>query len=369
MYEKSSHWRSGMKSQKTKVRFVSGEMLVTWAELITADSVVDSLIRTKMPGTQMLDGATSAFRKVWHIRILRHSSPPHTLATLSNFRLASCKDPRDKVYATLGISSDSDQINPDYDISVIELYTDLAKRWLESNRALDFLGHAFDVGDPNRIAKRKGIDWGRLPSWVPNWDVKVDIKALPKALLYLSEYGPDSQRPMDRYYGSSLMIRRDENSGKPVRTYNACGTFLRHDGIVHGSCLTISGVRVDKIRALVQNNAEDRSARIAEWQANASKSRYPTSDEFNAARGKVHCADVKWAGVSRPYPELRGYSVDDEALHRNREDPDDWKRGKERDRKQSMALATRGRAVCFTYAARLGLVSDTSRIGDTVCML
>jgi hypothetical protein len=81
----------------------------------------------------------------------------------SNFE---CKDIRDKVYALLGLASNTLEIEPDYDKSEAKVLTDTARRILRTSSNLDLLNH---VGYTKEI---------KLPSWVPDW-------SLPKSRFFL----------------------------------------------------------------------------------------------------------------------------------------------------------------------------------------
>jgi hypothetical protein len=71
-------------------------------------------------------------------------------------------DPRDKVFALLGIATDTEDVilNPDYEVSVEEVYTRTAQYLLQRDESIIIL-HKAGVGNP-----RKYKD---LPSWVPQW--------------------------------------------------------------------------------------------------------------------------------------------------------------------------------------------------------
>lgn len=70
-----------------------------------------------------------------------------------------CRDPRDKVYALLGLASDLDilRIEPNYSKPPAEVLTDTALRILRTSSNLDLL---------NSVDNSKEI---KLPSWVPDW--------------------------------------------------------------------------------------------------------------------------------------------------------------------------------------------------------
>lgn len=97
-----------------------------------------------------------------HKKKLSNSAVVELLDLLLEFRNFRATDPRDKVYALLGMVTGTHVgIYPDYTVSTMECYTSAAFAILESSRDLRLLD-ALVVFERNR-------DLG-LPSWVPQWD-------------------------------------------------------------------------------------------------------------------------------------------------------------------------------------------------------
>lgn len=82
-----------------------------------------------------------------------------------------CKDPRDRIYALLGVATDAEQLNiyPDYSISTAQAYTNLSvaltKRRLEEDSEYSFLD---DLTQSNRqvTAEKSRLC---MPTWVPTY--------------------------------------------------------------------------------------------------------------------------------------------------------------------------------------------------------
>jgi hypothetical protein len=93
------------------------------------------------------------------------------LDVLQRSRNCSATDPRDKLYALLGLVSQeiSDAIPVDYSRATYDVFTDLAVQLLRVHRRIDVLVHADNSRSDNH----------RLPSWVPRWNVKVGSQPLP----------------------------------------------------------------------------------------------------------------------------------------------------------------------------------------------
>ncbi|KAK3631184.1 hypothetical protein LTR56_014888 [Elasticomyces elasticus] len=86
------------------------------------------------------------------------------LENLTQYGIAECSDPRDRVYALLAVSYDDHGIRPDYRKSVEEVYIELAIHYICSGWATAILGYANLsplIGAPETL-----VD---VPSWVPDW--------------------------------------------------------------------------------------------------------------------------------------------------------------------------------------------------------
>ncbi|KAK0713983.1 heterokaryon incompatibility protein-domain-containing protein [Lasiosphaeria miniovina] len=82
------------------------------------------------------------------------------IEVLSAFRSCSSTDPRDKVYAFLGIATRNLGIVPDYGISVVDAFRTTAGTILAQGGGLVLLSHIQDLGDTTTPG---------LPSWVPDF--------------------------------------------------------------------------------------------------------------------------------------------------------------------------------------------------------
>ncbi|KAJ4377423.1 hypothetical protein N0V83_000248 [Neocucurbitaria cava] len=89
------------------------------------------------------------------------------LKALIDSRRSKATDPRDHVYALLGISSDSSSLIPvpNYKHSIEEVYTNLATAMIRANGNLDIIC----------LHGREGSGRYKTPSWVPDWSALADI--------------------------------------------------------------------------------------------------------------------------------------------------------------------------------------------------
>ena len=99
--------------------------------------------------------------------------PPPLRMLLDKHRFAKSSDPRDKVYALVGLANRNMApfqtqprvLTPDYNLTVQEVYTETARVLMTSYKNLSWLSH---VEDPSqRIIPG-------LPSWVPDLSVSLD---------------------------------------------------------------------------------------------------------------------------------------------------------------------------------------------------
>ena len=79
------------------------------------------------------------------------------LTILHNTQNTKCSDPRDRLYAILGVVDDTQDIDIDYSIPVDQVYRNWAKKRIMRTKALDILNACADSSNS-----------GDLPSWVPD---------------------------------------------------------------------------------------------------------------------------------------------------------------------------------------------------------
>ncbi|KAJ9605671.1 hypothetical protein H2200_009520 [Cladophialophora chaetospira] len=93
---------------------------------------------------------------------------PSLRLLVDTHRYTHATDPRDKVFAFLGLasrtSSSTNQIEPNYETSTRQVYTDAACSLLRTYRNLYLLSHVQD----RSLTKTRG-----LPSWVPDYSVPI----------------------------------------------------------------------------------------------------------------------------------------------------------------------------------------------------
>ncbi|TGO58927.1 hypothetical protein BOTNAR_0172g00120 [Botryotinia narcissicola] len=87
-------------------------------------------------------------------------------------RLSFCSDPRDRIYALLGLAEDQDSVSPDYTKPVQWVLQDAVQRLIEKERSLNIIC---------MLPKSRRMDG--LPFWVPDFTTSSLLRCLMSFLL------------------------------------------------------------------------------------------------------------------------------------------------------------------------------------------
>lgn len=150
------------------------------------------------------------------------------LALLNGYRNAQCTDPRDRIYALLGISHESDSSHPglqiDYSRPTAEVYRAAAQAVIDSSEKLNIICmNQKEITDP-----RTGRYHARhhpLPSWVPDWSTLIGSLPLASILTNAKAAGATKARAVFPPDGSKLtakgvVIHKITYATKPISISN-----------------------------------------------------------------------------------------------------------------------------------------------------
>ncbi len=123
---------------------------------------------------------------------------PPLLELVVNNRFAKCSDPRDRIFALLGISRGTalSDLPPDYTETVVETYLRAARYFIATGDGAALLNQATTLHRKHNI-----------PSWVPDWDAPVEpveqVLSQPRFVTYVSKIFRTGG------YRDTLMVIRD----------------------------------------------------------------------------------------------------------------------------------------------------------------
>ena len=231
--------------REQKVHMLCGSTQFTLANLNHTMIIAECLLSTPHTNISFIREAQQDWTRVQKLSVLRRQGQqPTFLEALQIFRLTECQDPRDKVYAPLGLFSDAMMqiMSIDYEQSVHEVYLNAMKCLMsQAGHELDFLSYAVRLNEP--VQESSTPIAGALPTWIPDWRLKIDLMPLPK-ILHGLEAGIRAIRPYDR---RGVDFRHDQSG---MRAYNACGG-ARASAVIVDTALSVEGVFCDDIAEIM----------------------------------------------------------------------------------------------------------------------
>ena len=109
------------------------------------------------------------------------NSPQDLLKLLLYHSNRSATDPRDKIYALLGLLCEPPNLKVDYCSSVAQVYTDVARCIMGSSGKLDVLTAIERRSSAFRNHKRQQTRPHNLPTWVPDSELSPSFGLLREA--------------------------------------------------------------------------------------------------------------------------------------------------------------------------------------------
>jgi hypothetical protein len=277
------------------------------------------------------------------------------LDLLERFRYCEATDPRDKIYAILGMASDIDpgDINIDYTLPVQQVYKDIVRLFLSKHKSLDILGAIMQQNSPFQSL---------LPSWVPDWSfstIHVDEQSFPRKL-----------------------VSRD-SGGSVSKAYFASGnTVVSTDRISDMDSLVLKGSLFDTLDDLYTpavgfdidssafNTAQQHNTVIQEWdekalQATGFLDPYTNTCGRKEAFWRTLVADM--IGDSRATEEPLAEEMFD--VWSGRAEAPDGARSFTEPFVSAVVRASHNRRLCTTSRGYMVLAPTAAMQGDLVCVL
>jgi hypothetical protein len=149
---------------------------------------------------------------------------------LSRFRNTYSTDLRDKIYGLLGLATDGQEIIPDYNKSVQDVYLEVVQKQIKKEQNLDMITQSLWPLGPEPNDESPSSNRAEIPSWLPNFS-STQTQTLLFAQRSIFAAGPPTFKyPMDitpagklRLHGAFLGTvqspNRDKNGMRSVPTY------------------------------------------------------------------------------------------------------------------------------------------------------
>jgi hypothetical protein len=347
----------------SKVVFLCGSSMFTWSQFHVAYQIAVHLATSQKQCDPILKSAVVPFIPIWNLRLNRGQHHSLTfLELLQVFRRTDCKDPRDKVYAPLGLAAESaiNFINPEYKRHIQEVYSDVVQYQLtQKGKEFDFLAYATTLSQ-TIISPPINLEFSDWPSWIPNWFEAITIAPLPKILYTYKNLDGRAVRLYDKQSTKDHTMYRSN-------VYNASAD-LEPVVFVEGKMLHTQGILRDTIAELVDYNGPQDVVREANhrWAFEA-RGRYPTGEPWTQALRRTNAVDVKYNTQNQTCD--RNGSIDFDLLRK----PPDQLTSSELEvqvpTRTALNYALLQRKLCRTEQGFLGMVPASSMVGDKICVL
>ncbi|MCJ1251249.1 hypothetical protein MMC30_008480 [Trapelia coarctata] len=331
-------------SLNQQVAIFCGNQGIEWKSLIS--NVFVSMELARYPGFQHLlgfgNGLAMRLDQV-RIRVQSSQSDFKLIEVLHVLRTYDHTDPRDKVYAGLGLATDvaAGDVVPDYSKSFDEVYMDVVRFCLghsPQEHRLDFLGAVIRPAlDSDCLAFEGEV----CPTWTPDWRGMFGIHELSKS------------------FGGSTELEGQ-------RVYNASKDSVA-EASIEGRQLLVKGISVDRVAQLSTISEEEVGISTERsWISENLEGKYITGETIGEAFNHTIVADVQRRSQRAQY---RGYAMDWIFDDDQRTVVDGEKNLQRKYMRASMRNATFLRRLLFTEKGYMGLAPAAAAIGDEVCVL
>ncbi|RDW78221.1 hypothetical protein BP5796_06073 [Coleophoma crateriformis] len=347
-----------VKKFKSKVAFIFGDLETEWNELGIVSVIILELLycgNTDKAFVAGLGRDSLPYNGLAEFRSQRILDTRHDfLELIYLFRHTDCFDPRDKVYAPLGLATDvvRKAIIPDYaSKTTLQVYLEVPQFYLaQPTPTLDFLGHTIYIEQPTSD--------NPFPSWLPNWSDKAEhLKPIPKSIFRALPLPGKIYAPIDRRVGVP--------DTEMVPAFNASDTPAYTAFILENE-LHVSAIFVDIIKHNFPTDpfkVESLHEVLRQWDAEPN-SLYATGETFVDALCSTLVMDLEFDFRERAC--ARGGKLDSRSIA----DTDNLDSTLiDKTRHVAMGMAAGGRTVAITEGGYVGMVPSTARSGDSIWAL
>jgi hypothetical protein len=331
--------------------------LVLWAGVRTVKLLTNKLLNRGQDSDLFSDlwgglaGANFISRRTLHL-VMTRKRKFQLSSVLSKITINlgewayEATDPRDRIFAVLGLASDADvlDIRPDYGKTCAAVYMEVAESILTHSGTLDIL---YAVSRPRNIKP--------LASWVPDWSVSIPSTFGPRIIGRFAAAGPMS-RSRARFRSDQFHNRHLDLSGYRIDTVEAIMAHQEEPG-------WDDGFEVDGPISLFTNSLRTFGSQ--------QQTAYPSEEARYDAMWRTPIADcdavIDTKSKTRP-PASEWMRKSFEALiGTTGGDPQERKR-LSKPYVHTMKLIAARRRVFVSSRGYFGLGQEALRVGDTICV-
>ena len=178
-----------------------------------------------------MDAPVNLVREIWKSQTPVAEAQCTLLKHLWNFKSRKCGNPRDKIFAILGICKDlrSGDITVDYSSSVVRVYSEVSKFIVMRDRSLKLLS----------ACQSYGSNITDLPSWAPDWTIDARFRPMRPITSWLGDDQSETGRSLGSRFNASESVARVQISadlrtmsvrGLLVGKISVLGTHIENDG-------------------------------------------------------------------------------------------------------------------------------------------
>lgn len=270
------------------------------------------------------------------------------LRVLQHVRAYTCHDPRDKVFASLGMAADVGDADllPNYGKHVSEVYDDVTRFVFSSTTrsSLDFLGYVLRHAEGSQIVQHQTQ---KLPSWVPDWEQRISFGTFEKSL------NTDAYSSARALNASGDQPQASATDGPHLSVRGVVLDTISEVGLVCDSSLAEAGFRIEE-----------------SWRPSNVEQVYQfTGESLDQAFNRTVMADIGRANLRSDSELSRGFAMDWSLVSGDASTMSSEQRMRRVWMLVDMKLSSFGRRFFRTTSGLMGLAPAAAEIDDIVCSL